>query len=126
MASQRSRTSVSSRNGRQRGDMRSAAISNVLIFRSSWTFVPAPHGNWRFPFQGEKLDTAQIDPPTRGPTSRLFVTGSQKMNTAIIKPQWSPFTIALMVLGFIVFWPLGLAMLAYIIWGEHFGGSAEK
>lgn len=48
------------------------------------------------------------------------------MNTAIVKPQWGPFTIALMVLGFIVWWPLGLAMLAYILWGEHFGGSAEK
>ncbi len=48
------------------------------------------------------------------------------MNTAIIKPQWGPLTIALMVLGFIVFWPLGLAMLAYILWGEMFGGSAEK
>jgi uncharacterized protein DUF2852 len=48
------------------------------------------------------------------------------MHTAIIKPQWGPLTIALMVLGFIVFWPLGLAMLAYILWGEMFGGSAEK
>jgi hypothetical protein len=48
------------------------------------------------------------------------------MNTAIIKPQWGPLTIALMVLGFIVFWPLGLAMLAYILWGEYFGGSADK
>lgn len=48
------------------------------------------------------------------------------MHTAIIKPEWSPVTIALMVLGFIVFWPLGLAMLAYILWGEYFGGSSEK
>ena len=48
------------------------------------------------------------------------------MHTAIIKPQWGPLTIALMVLGFIVWWPLGLAMLAYIIWGENFGGSTEK
>src|SRR5262245_8253275 len=48
------------------------------------------------------------------------------MNTAIIKPQWGPLTIALMVLGFVIWWPLGLAMLAYIIWGEAFGGSAEK
>jgi hypothetical protein len=47
-------------------------------------------------------------------------------STAIIKPQWGPLTIALMVLGFIVWWPLGLAMLAYILWGEMFGGSAEK
>ncbi len=48
------------------------------------------------------------------------------MNTAIIKPQWSPITVALMVLGFIVFWPIGLAILGYIIWGEKFGGSADK
>jgi hypothetical protein len=48
------------------------------------------------------------------------------MNTAIIKPQWSPLTIALMVLGFITFWPLGLAVLGYILWGEKFGGSADK
>jgi hypothetical protein len=48
------------------------------------------------------------------------------MNTAIIKPQWGPLTIALMVLGFVVWWPLGLAMLAYILWGEMFGGSQEK
>jgi Protein of unknown function (DUF2852) len=47
-------------------------------------------------------------------------------STAIIKPQWGPLTIALMVLGFIVWWPLGLAMLAYILWGEMFGGSSEK
>ena len=47
-------------------------------------------------------------------------------NTANIKPQWSPLTIALMVIGFIVFFPLGLAMLAYILWGEMFGGSADK
>ena len=37
------------------------------------------------------------------------------MNTAIIKPQWSPLTIALMVLCFVSFWPLGLAMLGYIL-----------
>ncbi|HEX4299079.1 MAG TPA: DUF2852 domain-containing protein [Devosia sp.] len=48
------------------------------------------------------------------------------MSTAIIKPQWGPLTIALMVLGFVIFWPLGLAMLAYILWGEMFGGSSEK
>jgi hypothetical protein len=48
------------------------------------------------------------------------------MHSAVIKPQWGPLTIALMVLGFVVWWPLGLAMLAYILWGEMFGGSAEK
>ena len=33
------------------------------------------------------------------------------------KPAW----IALMVVAFIVFWPLGLAMLAYLIWSGRMG-----
>jgi len=48
------------------------------------------------------------------------------MTTALIKPQWSFVTIALMVAGFMIFWPLGLAVLAYIVWGEYFGGSADR
>ncbi|MEM6463029.1 MAG: DUF2852 domain-containing protein [Pseudomonadota bacterium] len=43
-------------------------------------------------------------------------------NSAMLRPAWTPLTIALMVLGFIVFWPLGLAMLAYIIWGDRLDG----
>jgi hypothetical protein len=39
--------------------------------------------------------------------------------SAWIRPEWNPATIALMVLGFVVFWPLGLAMLAYILFGER-------
>ena len=42
--------------------------------------------------------------------------------TALIRPAWTPATIALMVIGFVVFWPLGLAMLAYIIWGDRLAG----
>lgn len=42
--------------------------------------------------------------------------------TAMIRPAWTPATIALMVIGFMVFWPLGLAMLAYIIWGDRLDG----
>jgi len=38
--------------------------------------------------------------------------------SALIRPEWTPATIALMVLGFVVFWPLGLAMLAFILFGE--------
>ena len=50
----------------------------------------------------------------------------------LIRPAWTPATIALMVGGFIVFAPAGLAMLAYIIWGERFhawrdnGGSLRE
>lgn len=36
-----------------------------------------------------------------------------------LRPAWTPATIGLMVLGFIVAWPLGIAMLAYIIWGDR-------
>ena len=42
--------------------------------------------------------------------------------TALIRPAWTPATIALMVIGFMVFWPLGLAMIAYIIWGDRLDG----
>ena len=50
------------------------------------------------------------------------------VNQNALRPAWTPLTILLMVIGFWAFWPLGLAMLAYIIWGEripevrrHFG-----
>jgi len=47
----------------------------------------------------------------------------KRMNTtALIRPAWTPATIALMVVGFVVFWPLGLAMLAYILWGDRLDG----
>lgn len=36
------------------------------------------------------------------------------------KPGW----IAAMVLGFIVFWPVGLAILAYMIWGKKMFGKS--
>lgn len=42
--------------------------------------------------------------------------------SCMVKPGWSPMSIGLMVLGFIVFWPLGLAMLAYILWGDKMNG----
>jgi len=44
---------------------------------------------------------------------------------SMIRPAWTPATIALMVLGFVVFWPLGLAMLAYILWGDRFHDMAR-
>ena len=40
-------------------------------------------------------------------------------NSYAMRPAWTPLTIFLMVLGFVFFWPLGLAMLAYIIWGHR-------
>ena len=35
--------------------------------------------------------------------------------------RWNAFNIVLMILGFVIFWPLGLAMLAWIIWGDELG-----
>lgn len=32
--------------------------------------------------------------------------------------RWNALTIALTAIGFVVFWPLGLAMIVYVIWGE--------
>ena len=40
-------------------------------------------------------------------------------NTHALRPGWTPLTIALMVLGFVVYWPLGLIMIAYIVWGDR-------
>ena len=44
---------------------------------------------------------------------------SARMN-GMIRPAWTPATVALMVAGFMVFWPLGLAMIAYILFGDRF------
>ncbi|PZQ17945.1 MAG: hypothetical protein DI565_04280 [Ancylobacter novellus] len=33
--------------------------------------------------------------------------------------RWTALTIALTAIGFVVFWPLGLAMIVYVIWGER-------
>jgi len=48
------------------------------------------------------------------------------MSCSAIRPGWNPLSIALMVLGFIVFWPLGLAMLAYILWGDRLKDMAAE
>jgi hypothetical protein len=36
-----------------------------------------------------------------------------------IRPAWTPLSIAAMVIGFIIWWPLGLAVLAWILWGDR-------
>ncbi len=38
------------------------------------------------------------------------------------KPAW----ITLMILGFIIFWPIGLAILGYMIWSNRMGCSSRK
>jgi hypothetical protein len=56
------------------------------------------------------------------------------MNPAYaLRPAFTPLTIVLMVIAFIVAWPLGLVMLAYILWGDripeirrHFDGVKRE
>ncbi len=40
--------------------------------------------------------------------------------------RWTALNIVLMIIGFVIFWPLGLAMLAWIIWGDEIGARAEE
>ncbi|MBL1406134.1 MAG: hypothetical protein COC17_02600 [Hyphomicrobiales bacterium] len=52
-------------------------------------------------------------------------TNRSKANSftqALIKPAWTPATIAMMIIGFMIFWPLGMAMIAYILWGDRLDG----
>jgi hypothetical protein len=54
------------------------------------------------------------------------------MNTTASAPRYSPrgrwtaLNVILMVVGFAVFWPLGLAMLAWIIWGDEISAKAQE
>ena len=41
------------------------------------------------------------------------------MTSIAIRPGWNPVSIGLLVAGFILWWPLGLAALAYILWGDR-------
>jgi hypothetical protein len=40
--------------------------------------------------------------------------------------RWNALNIVLMIVGFAVFWPLGLAMLAWIIWGDEIAAKAQE
>jgi len=39
--------------------------------------------------------------------------------------RWSALNVVLMIIGFALFWPLGLAMLAWIIWGDEIGRKTQ-
>lgn len=47
---------------------------------------------------------------------------SSSFSAAMIRPAWTPATIAMMIIGFMIFWPLGLAMLSFILWGDRLDG----
>ncbi len=51
----------------------------------------------------------------------MYQTVSDRRRSPLSRGRWSPLNILLMVVGFALFWPLGLAMLAYIVWGDEIG-----
>jgi hypothetical protein len=64
--------------------------------------------------------------------SALVVMKGSPMNNTATAPRycsrgrWTALNIVLMIVGFAVFWPLGLAMLAWIIWGDEISRKAEE
>jgi hypothetical protein len=65
-----------------------------------------------------------------GATSMIVgvtLKGPCEMNrSCTLKPGWTPVSTGLMVLGFIAFWPLGLAMLAWILFGDRMKAAWEQ
>jgi Cd2+/Zn2+-exporting ATPase/Cu+-exporting ATPase len=59
--------------------------------------------------------SSNVPSPSTASTGKV-----QKMiNLYALRPAWTPVTILVMILGLIVFWPLGLIVIAYIIWGNQ-------
>ena len=54
------------------------------------------------------------------------MTNNFATNNYTIRPAWTPLTICMMIFGFIIWWPLGLAMIAYILWGNQFQGPFDN
>lgn len=59
-------------------------------------------------------------------------TGSFMTHTATFTARrrcnrrWSGLNVLLMIVGFVLFWPLGLAMLAWIVWGDEISRMADE
>ena len=53
--------------------------------------------------------------------SQTASTASADTSGPFLKPGWAPLNIFLMIVGFVLFWPLGLAMLGFNLWGHKLG-----
>ena len=49
------------------------------------------------------------------------MTHTHTARRTCLQRGWSPLNVVLMIAGFIIFWPLGLAMIAWIVWGDEIG-----
>ncbi|TNF63903.1 MAG: DUF2852 domain-containing protein [Rhodobacteraceae bacterium] len=64
-----------------------------------------------------------LAPPALSPRRESWLSRAEAWLDAKGKGAW----IAAMVLGFIFFWPLGLALLAYMIWSKRmFNGNCSR
>ncbi len=53
-------------------------------------------------------------------------TLKQMTKNALIRPAWTPVMTVSMVVGFMMYWPIGLAILGYILWGNRFEGFTRE
>lgn len=53
--------------------------------------------------------------------SAAFEEGNSMFCRSVARTGFNPASIALMVIGFMIAWPLGLAVLAWILWADRFG-----
>lgn len=56
------------------------------------------------------------------------MTSNPSMENAFIPGvphRWTALSVALTAIGFVVFWPLGLAMVVYVLWGEKIAACAR-
>ncbi|GLK81161.1 DUF2852 domain-containing protein [Methylopila turkensis] len=59
-------------------------------------------------------------------TSNPYADDSAAAVIPGVPHRWTALTIALTAIGFIVFWPLGLAMVVYVVWGERIAAWAKS
>ncbi len=43
-----------------------------------------------------------------------------------IEASWNPITVTLMIVGFMIFWPLGFVVIGYICWGDKIRDSLRE
>ena len=88
--------------------------------------VKAIHMSLRNPNTETAMNTATAYPPAER-SQRDSVMGWLGRAEAWLDDRGKGAWIALMILGFIAFWPIGLALLAYMIWSKRmFSGKSAK